>query len=59
MIHTIFNLEAKQEYLGCVLVPSGEMEGGEPALILSWLHFLSFIDGHLFPALLKPEPGLT
>lgn len=48
VIHTIFNLEAKQEYLGCVLVPFGEMEGEEPALILLWLNFLPFIDDHLF-----------
>lgn len=46
VIHTIFNLEAKPVCLGCVLVPSGEMKGEEPALILLWLNFLPSIDDH-------------
>lgn len=43
VIDTIFNLGAKQVYLGCVLVPSGEMKGEEPAVILLWLNFLPSI----------------
>lgn len=43
VIHTIFNLGAEQVYLGCVLVPSGEMKGEEPAVLILWLSFLPSI----------------
>lgn len=51
VIHTIFNLEAKKVYLGCVLVPSGEIKGRKPELILLWLNFSPSVDDHLLSSL--------